>query len=132
MSYKSKSIGQSPISTCFYQVPCVFGGSEFPGSHRRLRTPSDTFANFHRWIHMSNQEYRVFHPRGYLSLLSIPNTRIFHFLFLLCDRETHFGHCPILPSPQLNTKQCRSTMYSGHTIEHQTQCRFTNHALTPI
>ena len=55
--YKSKSIGQSPISTCFYQVPCVFVGSEFPGSHRRLRTPSDTFANFHRLIHMSNQEY---------------------------------------------------------------------------
>ena len=25
------------------------------GPHRRLRTPSDTFANFHRFIHMSNQ-----------------------------------------------------------------------------
>ena len=56
--YKSKSIGQSPISTCFYQVPCVFVGSEFSGS------------NFYRGIHMSNQEYRVFHPRWYLSLLT--------------------------------------------------------------
>ena len=55
--YKSKSIRQSSISTCFYQVPCVFVGSEFPGSHRRLHTPSDTFTNFHCWIHMSNQEY---------------------------------------------------------------------------
>ena len=72
--YKSKSIGQTPISTCFYQVPCVFVGSEFSGSHHRLRTPSNTFTNFHRWIHMSNQEHRVFHPRGYLSLLAIPNT----------------------------------------------------------
>ena len=97
--YKSKSIGQSPISTCFYQVSCVFVGRQFPGSHRRLHTPSDTFANFHRWIHMSNQEYRVFHPRGYLTIFAIPNTNIFHFLFLLCDRETHFGRCPILPSP---------------------------------
>ena len=79
-------------------------GSKFPGSHRRLRTPSDTFVNFHRWIHMSNQDYRVFHPMGYLSLLTIPNTCIFHFLFLLCDRETHFRRCPILPSPPSNTQ----------------------------
>ena len=56
--------------------------SEFPGSHHWLCTPSNTFANFHCWTHMSNQEYRVFHLRGYLSLLDIPNTRIFHFLFL--------------------------------------------------
>ena len=99
-----KSIGQTPIFTCFYQVPCVFVGSEFPGSHRKLSTFSDTFVNFHRWIHMSNQEYWVFHQRGYLSLLAIPNTRIFHFFFLLCDNETHFGCCPILPSPLSNTK----------------------------
>ena len=52
--YKSKSIGKIPIFTCFYQIPCVFVGSEFPRSHRRLFTPSDTFTNFHRWIHMSN------------------------------------------------------------------------------
>ena len=114
--YKSKSIGQSPISTCFYQVPCVFVGSEFPRSYRRLRTPSDTFVNFHCWIHMSNQEYQVFHPRGYLSLLAIPNTRIFHFLFLLCNRETHFGRCPILSSSPSNTK---------HSVD-------LYHALTPM
>ena len=102
--YKSKSTGQTPIFTCFYQVLCVFVGSEFPGSHCRLCTPSDTFANFHCCIHMSNQEYRVFHPRGYLSLLVIPNTRIFHFLFRLCNRETHFGRYPILPSTPSNTK----------------------------
>ena len=81
--YKSKFIRPTPIFTCFYQIPCVFVGSEFPRSHRKLHMPSDTFANFHRWIHMSNQEYRVFHLRGYLSLLAIPNPRIFHFLFSL-------------------------------------------------
>ena len=70
--YKSKSIGQSPISTCFYQVSCVFVGSEFSGS------------NFYRWIHMSNQEYRVFHPRGIYPFL--PNTRIFHFFFFYAVR----------------------------------------------
>ena len=47
----------------------------------------------------------VAHPIvGYLSLFAIPNTCIFHFLFLLCNRETHFGRCPILPSPPSNTK----------------------------
>ena len=114
--YKSNSIRQTLIFTCFYQVPCVFVGSEFPGSHLRLRSPFNTFANFHRLIHMSNQEYRVFHQRGYLSLLALPNTRIFHFLFLLNNRDTHFGCCPILPSPPSNIK---------HSVD-------LYHALTPM
>ena len=114
--YKSKYIGQTPIFTCFYQVPFVFVGSEFPGSHRRLRMPFDAFANFHHWIHMSNEQYQVFHSRGYLSLLAIPNTRIFHFFFLLCDCDTHFGCCPVLPSPPSSTK---------HSID-------LYHALTPM
>ena len=59
-----------------------------------------TLSNFHHWIYMSNQEYRVFHSSGYLTLVGIPNTRI----FLLCDCETYFGRCPILPSPPSNTK----------------------------
>ena len=102
--YKSKFIGQTPIFTCFYQVLYVFVGGEFSGSHCKLRTPFDIFANFHRWIHMSCQEYRVFHPMGYLSLLTIPNTRIFYFIFLLFNNETHFGLCPILPSSPSNSK----------------------------
>ena len=102
--YKSKSIRKTLIFTYFYQVPCVFVSSKFPGSHRRLCTPSNTFTNFHRWIHMSNKEYQVFHSSGYLSLLAIHNTRIFHFLFLLCNHETHFGRCCILSSPSSNTK----------------------------
>ena len=74
---------------------------------------------------MSNQEYWVFHPMRYLSLLAIPNTHIFHFLFLLCDYETHFGRCPILLSPPSNTKHsvnlpCTHNIY---TIKHQTQCQ---------
>ena len=130
--YKSKFIGQSPISICFYQVSCVFVGSEFSGSHRRLRMPSDTFAIFHRWIHMSNQEYRVFHPRGYLSLLAIPNTHIFHFLFLLCNHEAHFGCCPILPSPPSNTKHSVN-LPCTHDIPSNTKYSVDlYHALTPM
>ena len=130
--YKSKSIGQTPIFTCFYQDPCVFGGSKFLRSHRRLRTPSDTFANFHCWIYMSNQEYRVFHPMGYLSRLAIPNTHIFHFLFLLCDRETHFGRCPILLSPSSNTKHSVN-LPCTHEIPSNTKHSVDlYHALTPM
>ena len=80
--YKSKSIGQTPIFTCFYQVPCVFVGSEFSGSHPRLHTPSDTFANFHRWIHMSNQEYRFFFTRGGIYPFFLYPTHIFFISFL--------------------------------------------------
>ena len=47
-----------------------FWASEFSRSHRRLRTPSYTFMGFHRWTHMYNKKYQVFHPRGYLSLLA--------------------------------------------------------------
>ena len=130
--YKSKFIGQSPISTCFYQVPCVFVGSKFPWSHLRIRIPSDTFANFYLWIQMSNQGYWVFHPMGYLSLLSIPNTRIFHFLFLLYNRETHFGCCPILPSPPLNTKHSVD-LPCTHNIPSNTKHNVDlYHALTSI
>ena len=40
-------LDNSPMFIQFYQIPCVFVGGEFPGSYHRLRTPSDTFANFH-------------------------------------------------------------------------------------
>ena len=36
--------------------------------------------------------------------IAIPNTHIFLFLFLLCNRETHFGRCPLLLSPSSNIK----------------------------
>ena len=72
-------------------------------SHRRLLKPRH-FYGFSLLRTMSNHNWRAFHPRGYLSLLAIPNTRIFLFLFLLCNLETHFGCYPILPSPPSNTK----------------------------
>ena len=73
---------------------CLTPGSANPNSFKSL-SPLGTMFD-HNW--------RAFHLRGYLSLLSIPNTHIFHFLFLLCNRETHFGRCPILPSPPSNAK----------------------------
>ena len=131
-------ISQNPLDKLryslffFYQVLCVFVGSEFPGSHCRLCMPFDTFTNFHHWIHMFNQEYRVFHRRGYLSLLTIPNTRIFHFLFLLCNREIHFGRCPIILSPPSNTKHSVD-LPCTHDIPSNTKHSVDiYHALTPM
>ena len=107
-------------------------GSEFLGSHRRLHMSSDTFTNFHHWIYMSSQKYRVFHPMGYLSLLAIPNTRIFHFLFLLCDRETHFRRCPILPSPPSNTKHSVDLPCTHNIPSNRKHNVDLYHALTPM
>ena len=121
--YKSKSIGQTPIFTCFYQVLCVFVGSEFSGSHPRLHTPSDTFANFHRWIHMSNQEYWFFHPMGYHPFFLYP-THIFFISFFFYETVRLILDVVPFYQPTIEHQtQCRSTMYSRHTIEHQTQCR---------
>ena len=55
-------------------------GNEFSRSHRRLHTPSDTFVNFHRWIHMSNQEYWVFTRGGIYPFLLYP-THVFFISF---------------------------------------------------
>ena len=79
---------------------CFFVGSEFSGSHRRLRKSFYTFISFHRWTHMYNQNKPGFHPRGCLSLLA--NTRhIFSFSCIqLCDLV---GSCPTIPSPPNQT-----------------------------
>ena len=67
------------ISMIIYiQNHVSFFGSEFLGSHRRLRTSFYTFTGFHRWTHMYNQIYRGFHSRGYYPYLLLPDT-YFHF-----------------------------------------------------
>ena len=77
--------------------------SGFFVSHHGLRKPIH-FYGLSLLGTMSDHNWRVFHPMGYLSLLAIPNTRIFHFFFLLYNRETHFGRYPILSNPPSNTK----------------------------
>ena len=78
-------------------------GSEFPGSHCKLRTPFDTFKTFIAGYICLTKNTGFFTQVGIYPFLLYP-PRIFHFLFLLCNRETHFGRCPILPSLSSNTK----------------------------
>ena len=72
---------------------------------------------------------------GYICItknIAIPNTRIFHFLFLLCDRETHFECCPILPSLPSNTKHSVD-LPCTHDIPSNTKHSVDlYHALTPM
>ena len=75
---------------------CLFVGSEFLESDHSLCALSYTFTGFHRWTHMYNKKYRGFHPKGYLSLLSI-SRHIFSFSCIQpCDPV---GRCPTVPSP---------------------------------
>ena len=60
----------SPARIILLTKHVSFMGRRIFGSHRKLRMPSYTFTGFHRWTHIYNQKYRVFHPMGYLSLLA--------------------------------------------------------------
>ena len=79
---------------------CLFVGREFPGSHRKLYTPSYTFIGFYRWTHMYNKKYRGFHPTGYLSLLAITRHIFSSSCIQLCDAV---GCCPTVSSPPNQT-----------------------------
>ena len=72
---------------------------------------------------------------GYICLtknITIPNTRIFHFFFLLCDRETHFGRCSILLSSPSNIKHSVD-LPCTHDIPLNTKhCVDLYHALTSM
>ena len=65
---------------------------------------------------------------GDLPQLAMPNTHIFHFQ----NHETHFGRCPMLPSPPLNTKH-NVYQLCTHDIPSNTKHSVDlYHALTPM
>ena len=69
---------------------------------------------------------------GIYPYLLYPTHVFFHFLFLLCDRETHFGCCPILSSPPSNTKHSVD-LPCTHDIPSNTKHSIDlYHALTPM
>ena len=95
----------------------------------RLPTLSRTFIAGH--ICLTNNT-GFFTRGGIYPFLLYPNTRIFHFFFLLCDRETHFGLCPILPSPTSNIKHSVN-LPCTHDIPSKAKHNFElYHALTPM
>ena len=95
-----KLFGYFTSMIIYIQNHVSFFGSEFSGSHCRLRTSFYTFTGFHRWTHMYNQIYRGFHWRGYLSLFAITR-HIFSFSCVQpCDSV---GRCPTILSPPNQT-----------------------------
>ena len=90
---------------------CV--GSKFLVPHHRLRN-LDTFMPFHRWGLCFTIIGGLFTRGRIYPFLLIPITYFIYHFNQLCDSV---GRCPIEPSPP---------------NQHKTQCRFINHALTPI
>ena len=77
-------------------------------------TNQDTFTAFHRWGLCLTIIGGFFTRGGIYPFLLIPDT---YFLYHFIQPFDYVGCCPI---------------YQAHPIKHQTQYRFTNHALTPI
>ena len=101
-------INQNPLDKLQYSLvfnkSCVFlWVSNFRGlttGFTRLPTLLRTFIT--RYICLTKNT--MFFTQGGIYPSLLYPTRIFHFIFLVCNRETHFGRCPILPSPPSNTK----------------------------
>ena len=95
-----------------------FLGNGFLGSHCRLRMPSYTFTGFHRWKHMYNQKYQVFHPRGVSIPVCYYSTQVF-FINL-------FNHATLLDFIQLTEPTHKITKYGVYlqscTHTHVMQC----------
>ena len=127
-----------------------FVGSEFSGSHRRLRTPSYNFTSFHRWTHVYNQKYQIFHLRGYLSLLTITR-HIFSCSLnsgtplnfvqriepnhqpprMVCD-GTNQGWCVIAPCTYTHEMRCLSAYAMHYAISYQFHVSYVMNAIWKI
>ena len=62
---------------------CLLWVTSFPGFHRRRRTPSDTFADFHRWKHVLTKNTGLS-----LEGVSIPSCYYPTHNFNPCDSRT--------------------------------------------
>ena len=99
---------------------CLFVGSKFSGSHRRLRKPSYTFTGFHRLTHMYNQKYRGFHLRRYISLLVITR-HIFSFSFI--QPRDPVGNCPtVLSTPNQTPNAVLIITMHSHPFNAMSSC----------
>ena len=78
----------------------LFVGSRFLVSHRRLRKPRHIY-DLSPLGTMSDHNWRVFHPRGDLSLIA-NNTR--HIFSVSCNRATLLDVVPFTEPTKSNTK----------------------------
>ena len=112
------TISEKPL---YSKVMCLLWVKNFPRSHRKHRTHSDTFTNFHRLIHMSDQEYMFFTLGGCLSLLA--TTR-----HIISNRAT-LGRRPFFRAHHLNTKHsvlsCHALTLVLSNVPVHMQCRMS-------
>ena len=115
---------------------CLLWVGDFSESHLRLRTPSYTFTGFQRWIHMYNQKYRVFHPRGYLSLLATTRHKFScstnngtPLNFVQHIEPAHQPPRMCVMAPFTYTHECNASVHmqclSVYAMHHATACQFS-------
>ena len=113
--------------------PRIFGVSP---PNARLRMPTDIFSGLSSTRSCLTAKFQVFHLRGCLSLLKLPNTRV----LISCYATVRLnGLCPIYRShPHVDCQPCKSWISIGFRPKYESTThspRMVNdndYALTPI
>ena len=112
-------------------------GHTFSSLHRRTPHAFPTFSQTYIAGHacLAANKILVFHTEGgggggggSTPICSTRHTCHFHFQ----NRATHFGHCPMLPSPPLNTKHSVNQPCTYDIPSNTKHSVDLYHALTPI
>ena len=117
--YKPKDFGMLQLNDHVYlQIMCLFVGSKFLGSHRRLLTPSNIFIGSHRWGSCLTTTNESFTRGGVYPCLLLPNTYFllpFHITVRLYWTLSH-----LTKLTKSNTKRCVDLKLCTHT--HSMRC----------
>ena len=105
-----------------YNLVSSFWATELLGSHRGSLTPSDIFWTF-TCRYVVYPSFQVFHMRGCLSLLALPDTC---FPFMLQPRDIH-GTSSSVIEPAIDTKHSADSVPCTHT--HVMRCLLYTNAM---
>ena len=121
------TVSEKPL---YSKAMCLLWVMNFLGFHRRRRTPFDTFADFHRWMHSLTKNTCLL-PEG----VSIPSYYYStHKIFKPFDSRTpslfqsppfkHPTHCSFMPCTQTRFTQCPC----AYAMQNAISCSFMLHA----
>ena len=136
--FKTKAfsfINQNPLDGSQYQLAFpkfrVFmhlWATDFQVYTVGRRAPFRHFNRLSPTVTMPNLNTGSFISGGDLPQLAMPNTHIFHFQ----NHATHFGCCPMLPSPPSNTKHSIDQPCTHDIPSNTKHIVDLYHALTPM
>ena len=124
-----KLLDNPPIFIQFYQIPCLYLGCGFSGSHRRLRKSSNT-CFITGYIYLIKNKIWVFHlggggGGGICPILLHPNTRDLVLLLSYTTASLDFERCPI---SVLTTHSPRMVNNQHHAHAHTPDSTLCDHA----